>query len=140
MLSRDSLALSPGLFPRSALCLPTCFLLSPHMFPHVLAMVWLGQLFVSPLVSICLPTCFLTCLLGWMQSRDGLARSALCFSLVSSLPFSRAPAIRFPCVSRAHVASRACGADCRREMVRVARFKSLCVPTSFQLFSHLFPL
>ena len=78
-------------------------LLSPHLFPHVLAgldavtrwsgsvsslsprlfpfvsplvfsrtcwagrcheMVWLGRLFVSPLVSFCLPTCFLTCLLG----------------------------------------------------------------------------
>ena len=41
-------------------------------------MVWLGQLFLSPLVFFCLPTCFLTHLLGWMLSRDGLARSALC--------------------------------------------------------------
>ena len=57
--------------------------LSPHLFPHALAgccheMVWLGQLFVSPLLSICVPACFLTRLLGWMLSRDGLARSAVC--------------------------------------------------------------
>ena len=109
MLSRDGLA-------RSALCLPTCVHLSPHLFPHPLAgldavtrwsgsvsslsphsfpcfsprvsslacwagccheMVWLGQPLIPPLVCICLP-CFLTRLLGWMLSRDGLARSALC--------------------------------------------------------------
>ena len=88
-------SLSPHLFPfdavtrwsgaaRSALCLPICFLLSPHLFPHVLAGLdavtrWSGSVgSLSPLVSICLPTCFLTRLLGWMLSRDGLARSALC--------------------------------------------------------------
>ena len=65
MLSRDGLALSPGLFPRSALCLPTCFLLSPHLFPRALAGLdavtsWSGSVsalsprlfsFVSPLGS-----------------------------------------------------------------------------------------
>ena len=35
----------------TSLCLPSCFHLSPHLFSH---------------------------LLGWMMSRDGLARSALC--------------------------------------------------------------
>ena len=80
-------------------CLPACFLtvgsvssFSPHLFAFVSPlvssrpcwagccheMVWLGQLFVSPLVSFCLPTCFLVRLLGWMLSQDGLARSALC--------------------------------------------------------------
>ena len=116
MLSRDGLALSPGLFPRSALCLPTCLHLSPRLFSHTLAgldavtrwsgsvsplsphlfafvsplvssrchkIVWLGQPFVAPLVSICLPACFLTRLLGWMLSRDGLARSALCLPTFS---------------------------------------------------------
>ena len=45
--------------------------------PRVLNLAW--SALCPPLVSICLPTWFLTCLLGWMLSRDGLARSALCF-------------------------------------------------------------
>ena len=191
MLSRDGLALSPGLFPRSVLCLPTCFLLSPHLFPHALAgldavmrwsgsvnslslhlfpfvsplvssracwagcyheMVWLGQLFVShlipflsplvfslacwagcclemvslgqlfvsPLVCLCLPTCFLLRLLGWMLSRDGLARSALCFPPLVSfcLPacfLTRLSPHLFTFVSPL-VFSLACWAGCCHEM------------------------
>ena len=105
MLSRDGLALSPGLFPRSFVCLPTCFLLSflirllgwmlsrdglarsalcLHLFPFVSPLVssracWPGC--CHEMVWLGLPfvsTCFLTRLLAWMLSRDGLARSALC--------------------------------------------------------------
>ena len=103
MLSRDGLALSPGLFPQLVLCLQ--LFVSPLVASRACwagcchEMVCLCQLFVSPLVSfclptcflmrllsrdglarsaLCLPTCFLTRLLGWMLSRDGLARSALC--------------------------------------------------------------
>ena len=68
-LSRDSLALP----------------LSPHLFLHTLAGLdavtrWSGSV-SSDLFFICLPTYFLTRLLGWMLSRDGLARSALSIDL-----------------------------------------------------------
>ena len=54
MLSRDGLARSAHGLPTCLICLPACFL-TRLLRCH--EMVWLGQLFVSPLVSICLPTC-----------------------------------------------------------------------------------
>ena len=132
-LSRDGL-------PRSALCLPACFLTRLRAgCCH--EMVWLGQLFVSPLVCICLPICFLTRLLGWTLSRDGLARSALCLPTFFSL---------------------ACWAGCCPEMLWLGQLfvpplvfltrllawmlsrdglarSAFCLPACFLLSPHLFP-
>ena len=88
-------------------------------------MVWLGQPFVSPLVRICLPACFVTGLLGWMLSRDGLARSALCLPTCFHLMLSRdgrwsgagssLSSQLFPFVSPP-VSFRACWAGCCHKM------------------------
>ena len=59
-----------------ALCLPTWF----HCLGWWQEMVWLGHWMLSRGLArsaVCCPTCFIWLLLGWMLSRDGLARSAL---------------------------------------------------------------
>ena len=172
MLSRDGLALSFGLFPRLALCLPTCF--HRHLFPDALAGLdavtrWSGSVsplsphlfpFVSPLVSsracwagdglawsaLCLPTSFLTRLLGWMLSRDGLARSApvicICFPtcfLTRSLGWILSRdglALCLPAcfLFSPHLSSLACWAGCCHEMVWLGQLfvsprVSFCLPT-----------
>ena len=100
-------------------------------------MVWLGQLFVSPLVSFCLPTCFLTRLLGWVLARDGLARSALslptCLHLMLSQD-SLAPALCLPtCVHLSPLFPHAlAGLDA---VTRWAGSVSSLSPHSFPCFS-----
>ena len=97
-------------------------------------MVWLGQLFVSPLVSSCFPTCCLTCLLGWMLSQDGLARSDA-VTRWSGLVSPLSPHL-FAFVSQL-VSSRACRAGCCHKMVWLGQlFVSSLVSLCFHLFPH----
>ena len=148
MLSRDGLAWS-------ALCLPMCFHLSPHLYHHALAiclpthflMRLLGWMLsrdglawsalrlpmcfhLSPhlyhhALAICLPTHFLMRLLGWMLSRDGLAWSALRLPMCFHL--STCIITRLPFVSPL-ISSCACWAGCSREMVWLGQlFVSPCV-------------
>ena len=153
MLSRDALARSALCLPTCCLpaCFLTRLLrwmlsrdvlarsaLSPHLFPFVSSlgssracwagccheMVWLGQPFVSLLVSICLFTWFLTRLLGWMLSVTRWSGS------VSPL----SPHL-FPFVSSLG-SSRACCAGCCHEMFWLGQ---PFVPTCFHLSLHLVP-